>query len=72
LHNPLKKPGGFPGDSVSKEFACSAGDPGLILGLGRSSRGGNGNPSQYSCLGNPTGRGDWRATVHEIARVGHD
>ena len=26
----------FPGDSVGKESACSAGDPGSILGLGRS------------------------------------
>ena len=27
---------------------------GLIPGLGRSPGGGNGNPLQYSCLGNPT------------------
>ena len=27
---------GFPTDSVGKEFACNAGDPGLILGSGRS------------------------------------
>ena len=39
---------------------------GLILGLGRSSREGNGNPLQYSCLGNPTDRGAWRATVHRV------
>ena len=26
---------------------------------------GNGNPLQYSCLGNPMDRGTWRATVHE-------
>ena len=32
---------------------------------------GNGNPSQYSCLENPTDRGAWRATVHGITRVGH-
>ena len=25
---------------------------------------GNGNPLQYSCLGNPMDRGAWRATVH--------
>ena len=29
---------GFPGSSVGKEFACNAGDPGSILGLGRSTR----------------------------------
>ena len=33
-------------------------------GKKRSSRGGNGNPLQYSCLGNPMDRGAWRATVH--------
>ena len=32
----------------------------------------NSNPRQYSCLGNPLGRGDWRATVHGITRVRHD
>jgi len=25
---------------------------------------GNGNPLQYSCLGNPMDRGTWQATVH--------
>ena len=32
---------------------------------------GNGNPLQYSCLGNPMDR-VWWATAHEVARVGHD
>ena len=27
---------------------------------------------QYSCLENPMDRGDWQATVHEVARVRHD
>ena len=45
---------GFPGGSDSKEFACSAGDPGLIPGLGRSPEEGNGSPVQYSCLEKPT------------------
>ena len=40
-----------------KESACNAGDPGLIPGLGTSPGEGNGNPLQYSCLGNPTDRG---------------
>ena len=40
-------------------------DVGLILGLGRSSGGGTGNPLQYSCLENPMDRGAWRATVHK-------
>ena len=41
---------GFPGASDSKEFACNAGDPGSIPGLGRPPGEGNGNPLQYSCL----------------------
>ena len=32
----------------------------------------NGNPLQYSCLGNPMDRGAWRAAVHRVARVEHD
>ena len=30
---------------------------------------GNGNPLQYSCLGNPMDRGAWRATVHGVTTV---
>ena len=35
---------GFPGGSVVKNPPVNAGDMGLILGLGRSAREGNGNP----------------------------
>ena len=35
---------GFPGGSYGKESACKAGDPGLILGWGRSLGEGNGTP----------------------------
>ena len=56
---------GFPGGSDSKEPACSAGDPGLIPGLGRSLGERNGNPFQYSCLENLMDGGAWQATVHE-------
>ena len=28
----------------------------------------NGNPLQYSHMGNPMNRGDWRATVHGVAK----
>ena len=46
---------------------------GLIPGSGRSPGEGNGNPLQYSCLGNPKVRGAWRATIHGITkRVSHD
>ena len=47
---------GFPGGSDSKESACNVEDLGLIPGLGRSPRGGHGNPLQYSCLENPHGQ----------------
>ena len=63
---------GFPGGSVSKEPACNAGDPTSILGLGRSPREGNGNPLQYSCLGNPMDREEWQAIIHGVARVRHN
>ena len=53
---PLPTPKGFPGGSESKESACSVGDMGSIPGLGRSARGGNDNPFQYSCLENPHGQ----------------
>ena len=40
---------GLPHDSsVGKESTCSAGDPGLIPGLGRSPGEGIGYPLQYS------------------------
>ena len=38
-------------------------DTGSIPELGRSPIGGNGNPLQYPCLGNPMDREAWRATV---------
>ena len=40
------------------------------LSLSLSLSEGNGNPFQYSCLGNA--RGAWRAIVHGLQRVGHD
>ena len=50
----------------------NAGDMSLIPGLGRSPRGGNSNPLQYSCLGNPVHRGAWWATVHGVREVRHN
>ena len=54
---------GFPGGSVVKDIPTNAGDMGSIPGSGRSPGEGNGNPLQYSCLGNSMGGGAWRATV---------
>ena len=39
---------GFPGSSVGKEYACNAGDPGSIPGLGSSAGKGIGYPLLYS------------------------
>ena len=48
--------------------STNAGDPILIPGLGRSPGEGNGNPLQYSLLGNPMDRGAWLATVQGVAK----
>ena len=48
---------GFPWWLVRKEPPpANAGDADLIPVRGRSHGGGNGNPLQHSCLGNPMGR----------------
>ena len=56
----------------SKESSCNAGVADSIPGMGRSPGGGNGNPLQYSCLGNPMDREAWRATVYGVAKSGHN
>ena len=48
--------------------AGDIGDVGLIPGWGRSPGEGNGNPLQYSCLGNRMGRGAWWATVRGVTK----
>ena len=61
---------GFPGDAVVKNLPANVGGTGhtfSIPGSGRSPAEGNGHTLQYSCLGNPTDRGVWRATVHGVA-----
>ena len=60
--------GGFHCSSVSKESACSAGNLGLIPGLGRSLEEGNVNPPQYPCLENLMDRGGWWAAVRGITK----
>ena len=59
---------GLPQWLSGKEATCNAGDPGLILGSGRSPGGGHGNPLQYSCLENPMDRGVWGATIHGVTQ----
>jgi len=62
----------FLGGSVVKHLPASAGDTGSIPGSGRSSRERNGNPLQYSCLGNFMNRGAWWVTVHGVTGIRHD
>ena len=56
-----------PGSSVLKNLPAK-GDLGLIPASGRSPAEGNGNPLQYSYLGNPIDRGAWLATVREVTK----
>ena len=59
------------GGSVVKNLLTHVGDArdtGSIPGPGRSPGGGNGNPFQYSCLGNTMDRGAWWATVYGFAK----
>ena len=59
---------GFPGGSVVKHARANAKGVGLTPGSGRSPGGGNGNPLQDACLGNPMDRGAWQVTVHGVAK----
>ena len=62
---------GFPGGSEVKNSPAitgDVGDVGSIPGSERSSRGGNGSPLQYACLGNPMDRGAWRDPVPRVAK----
>jgi len=62
---------GFPGGLMVKNLPANAGDArdaGLIPGLKRFLKEGNGNSVQYSCLGNLMDRGACWATVHEVAK----
>ena len=57
---------GLPWWLSSKDSTCDAGDQGSTPGLGRSPRGGNGNPLQSSSLENSMDRGTWWAVVHGV------
>ena len=55
-----------------KKAACNAEDTVSLPGSGRSPGEGNGNPLQYSCLGNPMDRGAWWPMDLGVARVEHN
>ena len=51
-----------------KNLPASAGDASSMPGCGRSPGEGNGNPLQYSCLGNPKDRGSWQVAVPRVSQ----
>ena len=55
-----------------KNLPVNIGDANSIPGWGRFPGEGNGNPLQYTCLGNPMDRGAWRGTVQGVIKVRHD
>ena len=61
---------GLPGGSVVKNLPATAEDTGDVVNpwIGKSPGEGNGNPLQYSCLGNPMDRGARQATVHGVIK----
>ena len=63
---------GFPGGSAIKNPHANAGDPGLIPGSGISPGEGNGNPFQYSCLGNPWTKEPGGLQSMGLRRIRHD
>ena len=63
-------PEGVPRGSLVRNLPAKAGDAGSIPESGRSLGEGNGNPLQYSCLGNLTDIGAWRATADGVAKSG--
>ena len=62
----------LPGDPVVKNFPANAGDAGSIPELWRSPREVNGNPLQYSCLGNPWTEEPGGLYSMGLQRVGHE
>ena len=64
----LEKGWVLPGGSVVKNLPAKAEDTGSVPGSGRPPGEGNGNPLQYSCLGNPMDREVWQATVHGVTK----
>ena len=57
-----------PGGSAVKNPPADAGDVVSIPGWGRYTGEGDGNPLQYSCLGNSMDRGAWWATTHGVTK----
>ena len=63
---------GFPGDPVVKNTPATAADVSSTSGLERFPGVGNGDPLQYSCLGQPMEREAWQAQSMGLQRIGHN
>ena len=61
---------GFPGGSAVNNPPANVGDVGSTTGPGKSPGEANGNPLQYSCLGNSMDRGALWAAVYEVTWSG--
>ena len=57
-----------PGGSVVMDLPANVGDVGSTHQAGRCPGEGNGNPLQYSSMGDPMDRGAWQAAVHGVAK----
>ena len=68
IYEHLLYDGGVPVVKNPPAKAGDTGDSSSIPGSGRSPGGGNGNPLQYSCLGNLMNRVAWWATVRGVSK----
>jgi len=59
---------GLPRWLNDKQSACNIGVVGSIPGSGRFLGEGDGNPFQYSCMGNFMNRGAWQETDHGVTK----
>ena len=59
---------GLPSWLSGKEYACQCRRHRFDPRVGKMPREGNGNPFQYSCLGNPMDRGALQAAVDGVAK----
>ena len=57
------------GWKVENNPCCLANTDTYFHGYVRNPGGGDGNPSQYTCLGNAMGRGTWQATIQGVCKL---
>ena len=64
----LEHKGDFPGGTAVNNLPANSGNVDSVPELGRCTGEGNGNPLQYSCLGNTMDRESWWAVAHGVAK----